>query len=55
MDQKENDRMLHSDANDQSTEPFQTGPETPGQGSQEEPYQERRPYQEERQFSQPNL
>jgi S1-C subfamily serine protease len=47
--------MLHSDANDQSTEPFQTGPETPGQGSQEEPYQERRPYQEERQFSQPNL
>lgn len=52
--------MLHSDANDQSTEPFRSGSEAPGQGSEEKPYRERRPYREEpyqeaRQFSQPNL
>ena len=46
--------MLHSDANDQSTEPFQSGSETPGQGSEEKPYREE-PYREGRQFSQPNL
>ncbi|HEY4035934.1 MAG TPA: trypsin-like peptidase domain-containing protein [Ktedonobacteraceae bacterium] len=34
--------MLHSDANDQSTEPFQSGSQVPWQGSEGELYQEER-------------
>lgn len=49
MDQKENGRMLHSDANDQSTESFQSRSETPWKGSKGESYRE------ERQSHRPNL
>lgn len=40
--------MLHSDANDQSTESFQSGSEAPWQGSEEEPYQEEKQSREKR-------
>src|SRR5690242_455459 len=51
--------MLHSEANDQSTEPFQSGLERPWQGFEEEPHQEEQSrekrYWGERQSHQPNL
>ncbi|HWS84999.1 MAG TPA: trypsin-like peptidase domain-containing protein [Ktedonobacteraceae bacterium] len=50
--------MHHSDANDQSTGPFESVSQTPWQGPEEELYQEKRPpeeepYQEKRQPHQP--
>src|SRR5215471_4654152 len=47
--------MLHSNANDQSTEPFQSRLGAPWQGSEKESYREERQYWEGRRSHQPNL